>query len=84
MLNGTGRAGLASTVAAHLRSLGWKVVRVGNYRARVTATRAYVLDQPAAGATMVQDVTSATLVKQLLRGMRTGDLTLVIGTDYTG
>ena len=49
VLNQTSRPGLAASVAAHLRTAGWDVPAVGNFRGTVPATTVYY---PAGGETV--------------------------------
>jgi hypothetical protein len=50
VLNNSTRQGLAHRVAAQLRSAGWRVVRIGNLRGRLSATTLYFAPRERAAA----------------------------------
>jgi hypothetical protein len=83
VLNGTRRTGLASKVADELRSKGWTVVSVGNWRGNgVDTTTVFVVDREDAAATMRRDVKAADATEEPIGAMRTNRITLVLMDDY--
>jgi hypothetical protein len=85
VLNATRRAGLATGVAATLRSAGWSVVSTGNYRQDAPPTTVYYSGSAlrATARAVSQDLPGA---QQVVRSTRFGDpaVTVVIGADYSG
>jgi hypothetical protein len=85
VLNATGRAGLATGVAATLRSAGWSVASTGNYRQDPPPTTVYY---PGAGLRATARAISEDLpgVQRVVRSARFGDavVTVVLGADYSG
>ena len=82
VLNGSGKSGLAASVAAELRAKGWKVLSVGNY-ATSAQTTVYSPGPRTASLTMRQDVPQASLTHKPLPGMSKSHITLVLGSDYS-
>jgi hypothetical protein len=85
VLNATNRAGLATGVAATLRSAGWSVVSTGNYRQDAPPTTVYYSGSAlrATARAVSDDLPGA---QQVVRSTRFGDqaVTVVIGADYSG
>jgi LCP family protein required for cell wall assembly len=84
VLNGTGHAGLAATVADALKAKGFKVVKVGNTpKAGVTkSTLRYGPSGAKAMPTLQQDL--KTVTPKSVSSLHTGRLDLVIGNDWGG
>ena len=82
VLNGTSRAGLATRVAATLRSAGWAVGSLGNYRDAVLSTTVYYPDADLrAEARAVSSDLPGT--QRVVRSTRFGStVTVVVGLDY--
>jgi hypothetical protein len=85
VLNATGRPGLATGVAAALRSAGWSVASTGNYRQDPPPTTVYY---PGASLRATARAISEDLpgVQRVVRSARFGDavVTVVLGADYSG
>jgi hypothetical protein len=84
VLNGTSRAGLATRVADALRSGGWAVGELGNYRDSVLTTTVYY---PGPGLRATARALSSDLPgdQQVVRSTRFGTgVTVVLGLDYPG
>jgi LytR cell envelope-related transcriptional attenuator len=83
VLNGTGRAGLATRVAATLRSAGWAVSGLGNYPEGVASSTVYY---PQAGLRATARAVSEDLpgTQRVVRSSRFGSVTVVLGPDYVG
>jgi hypothetical protein len=85
VLNGTGRPGLATGVAAVLRSAGWSVAGTGNYRQDPPPTTVYYSgsDLRATARAVSADLPG---VQRVVRSTRFGDpaVTVVLGADYSG
>lgn len=83
VLNGTRRTGLASKVAADLRTKGWTVVSIGNWRAGgVDTTTVFVEGRDDAAATMRRDLKEANATEEPIGAMRANRITVVIMDDY--
>ena len=84
VLNGTSRAGLATRVADALRSGGWAVGELGNYRESVLTTTVYYPD-PNLRATARALSSDLPGTQPVVRSTRFGTgVTLVLGLDYPG
>jgi hypothetical protein len=85
VLNGTGRPGLATGVAAVLRSAGWSVASTGNYRQDPPPTTVYYAGSAlrATARAISEDLPG---VQRVVRSARFGDavVTVVLGPDYSG
>jgi hypothetical protein len=84
VLNGTGRAGLATRAAATLRSAGWAVGDLGNFREGVPVSTVYY---PQTRLRATARAVSADLPgsQQVVRSSRFGEVvTVVLGPDYSG
>jgi hypothetical protein len=84
VLNGTGRAGLAATVADALKAKGFKVVKVGN-TPKPSVTKSTVRYGPSgakAMPTLQQDL--KTVTPKAVSSLHTGTLDLLIGKDWGG
>jgi hypothetical protein len=84
VLNGTSRAGLATRVADALRSGGWAVGELGNYRESVLTTTVYYPEpnQRATARALSSDLPGT---QRVVRSTRFGTgVTVVIGLDYPG
>jgi hypothetical protein len=85
VLNATGRAGLATGVAATLRSAGWSVTSTGNYRQTAPPTTVYYAgSRLRATARAISEDLPGT--QRVVRSTQFGDavVTVVIGADYSG
>ncbi|MFC6236591.1 LytR C-terminal domain-containing protein [Longivirga aurantiaca] len=83
VLNGTRRTGLAAKVAADLKSKGWTVVSIGNWRGGgVDTTTVFVDGRDDAAATMRRDLKAADATEEPIGAMRTNRITVVIMDDY--
>lgn len=83
VLNGTRRTGLAATVAADLRSKGWTIVSIGNWRGTgVDTTTVFVEGEQDAAATMRRDLRAADATRTPIGAMKDGRITVVIMDDY--
>ena len=85
MLNQSSRAGLAGTVAAMLRSKGWSVPAVGNFRGVVPATTVYYpVGMDAQARAAASDLPVPPRVLPAFPGLSTAHLTIVVTTSYPG
>lgn len=83
VLNGTRRTGLAARVANELRSKGWTVVSIGNWRGGgVSTTTVFVNGRDDAAATMRRDLEAADATKAPIGAMRDNRITVVVMGDY--
>ena len=83
VLNATSRSGLAASVAAELRTRGWKVIAVANWRGGgVTRTAIFTTQYPRGVRALQHDLPAAGAVRRPLPGMSTDSLVLVLGPDY--
>ena len=83
VLNGTRRTGLAARVANELRSKGWTVVSIGNWRGGgVDTTTVFVDGRDDAAATMRRDLPEADATEQPIGAMRANRITVVVMDDY--
>jgi hypothetical protein len=83
VLNGTRRTGLGAKVAKRLRALGWNVTSVANWRrTTIGETTVFVDGEPAAAATMLDDLPVGDTVTSPLSGMPGNRLVVVVGADY--
>jgi hypothetical protein len=85
VLNETGRAGLAATVAARLRAKGWTVSGVGNFRGVVPATTVYYpAGHEAAAAAAAKSLPTPARVLPRFGNLSLTRLTVVVTTNYPG
>jgi len=83
VLNQTTRRGLASTVAAQLRSAGWPVPAVGNFRGIVPSTTVYYPPGGEAGALAVAaDLPVEPRVRPSFGNLSERRLTVVVTDSY--
>lgn len=83
VLNQTSRGGLAGVVAAELRSAGWQVPAVGNFRGIVPATTVYYPDGAEADAMAVaKDLPTEPRVRPRFGNLSTSRLTVVVTDSY--
>lgn len=83
VLNQTTRSGLAGTVADRLRSSGWEVPAVGNFRGIVPATTVYYPDGAEAAALAVAEaLPTAPRVRPRFGNLSTTRLTVVVTSSY--
>ncbi len=83
VLNQTSRGGLAGTVADELRSSGWQVPAVGNFRGVVPATTVYYPDGAEADALAVaRDLPTQPRVRPRFGNLSTTRLTVVVTDSY--
>ena len=85
VLNQTSRPGLAASVAAHLRTAGWDVPAVGNFRGTVPATTVYY---PPGGETVAlavaRDLRAAPRTMPRFGNLSTTRFTVVVTDSYQG
>jgi LytR cell envelope-related transcriptional attenuator len=83
VLNQTSQAGLAGTVADVLRSKGWTVPAVGNFRGTVPATTVYYPpgDEAAAQAA-AESLPTAPRIRPTFGNLSTSRLTVVVTDTY--
>jgi len=85
VLNQTSRAGLAGEVATRLRSEGWTVPAVGNFRGVVPATTVYYPPgQEAAAQTAAEGLPTAPRIRPRFGNLSTTRLTVVVTDTYPG
>jgi len=89
VLNGSGRAGLATRAAATLRSAGWSVASTGNYPQRQLPTQPpstvyYSGTDLRATARAVSEDLPGTQRVQRSTEFGDGAVTVVLGPDYSG
>jgi len=84
VLNQTAAVGLAATVAARLRSAGWVVPAVGNYRGAVPSTTVFYPAGRQPAAQSLAKVLGVTRTDPLLAGMSTSRLTVVLTSNPFG
>lgn len=87
VLNNSLRTGLAHQVAGQLQARGWPVGYVGNLRGRIAEVTAYFAPGSAAAAHhLAAQFTSIrrVLPEQLLTGLHTPGVTLVLTRDWAG
>jgi len=85
VLNATGRAGVATGVAATLRSAGWSVTGTGDYERTAPPTTVYYPgSRLRATARAISEDLPGT--QRVVRSTQFGDavVTVVIGADYSG
>ncbi len=81
VLNETTQTGLAAQVAQHLRSLGWTVTGVGNWRGNISSTTVYYpVGMHAAAKRLAYDL-GVTRLRPVVPGMLNGHLTVVLTSD---
>ncbi len=81
VLNETTQRGMAARVAQHLRSLGWTVSGVGNWRGNITTSTVYYPPgQLAAARSLAYDLGISRL-RPRVAGMLTDRLTVVLTSD---
>ena len=85
VLNQTSRPGLAASVAAHLRTAGWDVPAVGNFRGTVPSTTVYY---PAGGETVAlavaRDLRATPRTLPRFGNLSTTRFTVVVTDSYQG
>ena len=85
VLNQTSRPGLAASVAAHLRTAGWDVPAVGNFRGTVPSTTVYY---PAGGETVAlavaRDLRATPRTMPRFGNLSTTRFTVVVTDSYQG
>jgi hypothetical protein len=85
VLNQTSRPGLAASVAAHLRTAGWDVPAVGNFRGTVPATTVYY---PAGGEAVAlavaRDLRAPPRTLPRFGNLSTTRFTVVVTDSYRG
>ncbi len=84
VLNQTATVGLAATVAARLRSAGWVVPAVGNYRGSVPGTTVFYPAGRQPAAQSLAKVLGVTRTAPVLAGMSTSRLTVVLTSNPFG
>jgi LytR cell envelope-related transcriptional attenuator len=84
ILNETVTRGLAASVAAHLRSLGWHVTGVGNWHGEVPVTTVYYPSGYLAAAQSLARALHTTRVRPIVAGMLPGHVTAVLTGDPYG
>jgi hypothetical protein len=85
VLNDTVRPGLASTVATQLRSKGWAVTGVGNFRGLVSATTVYYpIGHAAAAQAAAKSLPTPPRVLPRFGNLSTTRLTVVVAANYPG
>jgi hypothetical protein len=83
VLNETTRSGLASTVAVQLRSKGWTVTGVGNFRGVVSATTVYYpVGHAAAAQSAAKSLPTPPRVLPRFGNLSTTRLTVVVAANY--
>lgn len=85
VLNQSGRAGLAGSVATNLRDAGWAVPAVGNFRGVVPATTVYYPPgKEAAALAVAADLAAPPRTRPRFGNLSTQRLTVVVTTSYPG
>jgi hypothetical protein len=85
VLNQTSRRGLAATVADRLRTSGWDVPHVGNFRGIVPSTTVYYPSGAESEAMAVaNDLPTAPRVRPRFGNLSTSRLTVVVTDSYPG
>jgi hypothetical protein len=85
VLNQTSRSGLAAQVAGRLRSTGWEVPAVGNFRGVVPATTVYYPAGAEQDALAVAgDLPTEPRVRPRFGNLSTSRLTVVVTDSYPG
>jgi cytoskeletal protein RodZ len=83
VLNETARGGLAATVAARLRTKGWNVSGVGNFRGAVPATTVYYpAGHAAAAQAAAESLPTPARIRPRFGNLSTTRLTVVVTTNY--
>lgn len=83
VLNQTGQAGLASTVATRLRAKGWTVSGVGNFHGVVSATTVYYpVGHEAAATAAAKSLPTPPRVLPRFGNLSLTRLTVVVTTNY--
>jgi cytoskeletal protein RodZ len=83
VLNQTGRAGLASTVATRLRAKGWTVSGVGNFHGVVSATTVYYpVGHEAAATAAAKSLPTPPRVLPRFGNLSLTRLTVVVTSNY--
>jgi LytR cell envelope-related transcriptional attenuator len=83
VLNETTRRGLAATVATRLRSNGWTVSGVGNFRGEVPATTVYYpVGHQAAALAAAKSLPTPARVLPRFGNLSTTRLTVIVTTNY--
>lgn len=85
VLNATRRTGLAARAARSLRSQGWTVAWVGNWRGGgVDRTTVFAVGYQLDARTLRSDAGASAPVRSPLPSMPTNRVVLVLGPDYPG
>jgi cytoskeletal protein RodZ len=85
VLNQTGQAGLAATVATRLRAKGWTVSGVGNFHGVVPATTVYYpVGQEAAATAAAKSLPTPPRVLPRFGNLSLTRLTVVVTSNYPG
>jgi hypothetical protein len=85
VLNETGHSGLAATVASRLRTKGWTVTGVGNFRGAVTATTVYYpLGREQAALATAKSLPTPARVRPRFGNLSTTRLTVIVTSNYPG
>jgi hypothetical protein len=81
VLNETTEKGLAARVAQHLRSLGWTVTGVGNWRGDISTTTVYYPAGMLAAARSLAYDLGVSRLRPVVPGMLGDRLTVVLTSD---
>jgi LytR cell envelope-related transcriptional attenuator len=81
VLNETTQHGLAADVAQHLRSLGWTVSGVGNWRGNISTTTVYYSPGLLAAARRMAYDLGVTRIRPAVPGMLSNHVTVVLHSD---
>jgi hypothetical protein len=81
VLNETTQTGLAAEVAQHLRSLGWTVTGVGNWRGNISTTTVYYSPGQLAAARRLAYDLGVSRLRPAVPGMLDNHLTVVLTSD---
>jgi LytR cell envelope-related transcriptional attenuator len=85
VLNQSGRAGLASSVAKRLRAAGWTVSRVGNFSGSVSTTTVYYpTGKEEAARSVADDLPGTPRVSERFSNLSKTRVTVVLTSDYAG
>jgi hypothetical protein len=83
VLNETTRGGLAAAVAARLRTKGWSVIGVGNFRGAVPATTVYYPEGHAdAAQAAAKSLPTPARIRPRFGNLSTTRLTVVVTSNY--
>ena len=81
VLNETTQHGLAADVAQHLRSLGWTVTGVGNWRGNISTTTVYYSPGQLAAARRLAYDLGMSRIRPAVPGMLSNHVTVVLHSD---